>query len=368
MNQLSGPTCGYRVVQVHPLLKCNLKCLHCYSSSGPQQRTSLNLDQLCLAVDVLQAEGFNAVGISGGEPLLYPQLPELLRYIREKGLISTVTTNGTLIDDSRAAMLSRLASVVAVSLDGMPESHNRMRGNRHAFEHMAAGVARLRNAKVPFGFIFTLSLHNLHELGWIADFAVAQRATLLQVHPLEEVGRAKSGSAGHAPDELELARAFIEVARLQKELASVINIQCDVADLEVLRGAPERVYAVASEGAACPTETTMGALSDLIAPIVLEADGTLVPVQHGFSRSYRIADLKNSSLSVQIQTWKRDGYHAFLELSNRVYDKILNSPASDYPFVNWYGQMLQASFESGDLSPSPQGPRTDQLHQACSSP
>jgi hypothetical protein len=295
--------------------------------------------------------------------LLYPFLPDLLAHIRRLGMIATVTTNATLVNDAHAAMLSSRAGIVAVSLDGMPESHNRMRASEHAFERMTTGVRRLRNAKVPFGFIFTLTLHNLHELAWITEFAVGEGAQLLQVHPLEQVGRARDGAAGHAPDNLELARAFLEVARLQERFKSAITLQYDVADVELLRAAPERGYAFGACSAGMAPPAGSGALGDLIAPVVLQADGRLVPLQHGFSRNHQIADIKRGCLREQIQGWKAGGYRAFLDLSNAVYEKIVNLP-SEYPFVNWYGQMLQASFDSPICSSNPGKGSREHRHPA----
>jgi MoaA/NifB/PqqE/SkfB family radical SAM enzyme len=59
----TGPT--YRVVQVHPTRHCNLHCLHCYSSSGPDQHESIPVDLLNGAMtDALNA-GYNAMGSPG---------------------------------------------------------------------------------------------------------------------------------------------------------------------------------------------------------------------------------------------------------------------------------------------------------------
>jgi MoaA/NifB/PqqE/SkfB family radical SAM enzyme len=160
----------------------------------------LPLDRILAALSLLRREGFNAVGVSGGEPLLYGELSTVLQHARKLEMITTVTTNAMLLNDQRAEMLHDGANLVAVSLDGPPDSHNHLRAHPRAFELMTQGVARLRRAGVPFGFIFTLSLHNLHELSWVADYAVAQGASLLQVHPLEEVGRATDHLQGSAPD------------------------------------------------------------------------------------------------------------------------------------------------------------------------
>jgi MoaA/NifB/PqqE/SkfB family radical SAM enzyme len=343
MAQIAGPTCGYRVVQIHPLIKCNLRCRHCYSTSSPKQTLALPLERLCQALDLFHKEGFNAAGISGGEPLLYANLPELLRHIRKLGMIATVTTNGMLVDEPGAAMLHELATLVAVSLDGIPASHNHLRANPHAFERMAKGVGWLKSGRVPFGFIFTLTLHNLHELEWVAKFAVEQGAGLLQIHPLEEVGRAGEQLAGCAPDALELARGFVEVARLQSKYKNVITIQYDAADMELLRKTPERGYAIELCHACGSSEMQDTPLADLVAPVIIEADGAVVPLQYDFSRNWQIGNINSEKLAEEIQAWKKRGFPQFLGLCRSVYDRILQPGFSEYPFVNWYGEMLQTS-------------------------
>ncbi|MGB7623083.1 MAG: radical SAM protein, partial [Terriglobia bacterium] len=318
MAQIAGPTGQYRVIQIHPLLKCNLRCLHCYSISSPEQPQALSVDRILPALELLRREGFNAVGISGGEPLLYAGLPGLLEHARKLGMITTVTTNAMLVNERRAEMLSRGANLVAVSLDGPPETHNLMRAHPRAFELMEAGVDHLKHASIPFGFIFTLTFHNLHELSWIADYAVSRGAGLLQVHPLEEVGRATDELAGSAPDSLELARAFVEVARLQKQYVGRITIQFDVADLEVLCANPERGYAVELPDSCGMGDAQNSRLADLIAPIIIEADGALVPIQYNFSRSYEIGNIHAPCLEEQLATWKEKTFPRFLALCRNV--------------------------------------------------
>jgi len=341
MPQIAGPTRAYRVVQIHPLLKCNLRCLHCYSESSPTGLRSLDAGRLCAALDVLRREGFNGVGLSGGEPLLYADLARLLGHVRGLGMLATVTTNAMLIDADKAAMLRDLTDLVAISVDGSPASHNRLRAHPRAFELMRQGVARLRSAGAPFGFIFTLTVENLHELREVAEFAVAEGAALLQVHPLEEVGRATSALRGAAPDALELARGFIEVARLQQEFAGRLVIQYDVADLDVLSANPERGYAM-EPCDACALAAAGGPLADVIAPIVIEADGAIVPLQYNFSRAFQIASLDGGRLEDQFAVWKRERVEPFLALCRGVYRRLA-ADAPPYPFVNWYGAVLNAS-------------------------
>jgi Fe-coproporphyrin III synthase len=140
------------VLQVHPTRACNLTCRHCYSVSGPAQRTHLDVDVLAEVLRDAVDLGYTRVSFSGGEPLMYPPLRPLLGLARELGLTTSVSTSGTLITVENAEWLGQLVDVLAVSVDGEPESHNRIRGSVNAYEWTERGLRRLgagTSSRVP---------------------------------------------------------------------------------------------------------------------------------------------------------------------------------------------------------------------------
>ena len=145
-----------------------------------------------------------------------------------------MTTNGMLLDGRRLEDLRGRVDVLAISLDGVPAAHDRMRGRAGAFEAMATRLEGVRAAGITFGFIFTLTQHNLDELEWIAQFALEQGASLLQIHPLEEVGRASDLMANRAPDAVEAAFAALATVGLREAVGDRIKVQLDFADADSL--------------------------------------------------------------------------------------------------------------------------------------
>lgn len=127
-------------MQVHATLTCNLRCTHCYSASGPEQRGELDLALHKDALTDAAALGYESVAVSGGEPLAYRSLVPLLEHARVVGLRTLVTTNGTLRDDARATRLRGLVDVLAISVDGPPEIHNRVRASSRAFKQTVRGI------------------------------------------------------------------------------------------------------------------------------------------------------------------------------------------------------------------------------------
>jgi MoaA/NifB/PqqE/SkfB family radical SAM enzyme len=337
----------YRVLQIHPTLRCNLKCPHCYSSSSPEEDGELSLDLLRQSLSDAFAEGYNALGVSGGEPLMFHSLYGVLGHARALGMATTITTNGMLLDKRRLEELHQLVDLIAISLDGVEESHNRMRGNPRAFELMKRRLDDVRQAGVKFGFIFTLTMHNLHELEQVASFAVEQGASLLQVHPLEEVGRAQTLLANSSPDDLELAYAFLECARIKKIYSGKLQLQFDVADRELVRDYPCKVYAGDTEEAGDLSELP---LADLVSTLIVENDGFVVPIQYGFSRAYAIGNLRDNSFRNHAAKWKTDVYPSFRKLCRRVFHRLVNNDQSELPFTNWYGMIMQSSYANEEFA------------------
>ena len=324
-----GPTGTARILQIHPTRRCNLRCLHCYSSSGPEERDALPAALLKEALTDARAEGYSVAGFSGGEPLLYESLGEVLQHARECGMVTTVTSNGMLLDQKRLQMLSGRADLLAISLDGIPESHNRMRGSDRAFEVMEARLEGVRQAGIPFGFIFTLTQQNLHELEPVAAFAKEQGARLLQIHPLEETGRARETLSGFQPDEERSAYALLESLRLQRELGDGLRVHVDLFDRAVLQSRPELVFAED-----IPENTLESPLAELISPLIIQTDGSVVPLQYGFAAKYALGSLYEASLPELAGEWRQRVFPQFRQLSRRVFQESVNPDI--LPFFNWY--------------------------------
>ena len=325
-----GPTGRSRILQIHPTRRCNLRCLHCYSSSGPEEREALPAALLNHTLTEARAEGYTVAGFSGGEPLFYKPLAEVLQHAKEAGMITTVTTNGMLLDEKRLEMLRGRADLIAISLDGIPESHNRMRVSDNAFEVMQGRLEGLRQSGIPFGFIFTLTRQNLHELEPVAAFAKAEGARLLQIHPLEGAGRALDTLSGSQPDEVRAAYAFLETIRLQSIAGEGMRVHLDLFDRNVLQSKPEMVYAEDM-----PEDVMALPLGEIISPLIIQTNGLVVPLQYGFAEKYALGNLYEKGFATMGAEWRQHRLFEFNQLCRRVYSGSVNREAA-LPFFNWY--------------------------------
>lgn len=323
-------------IQVHPSLRCNLACRHCYSVSGPGQAPGLEIRYLLDAISDAAAMGYRVVSVSGGEPLLYDDLPELLSHAKSLGMGTAVTTNGFFSNTKRLTQISSHLDLLAISLDGPPELHNYMRGSRNAFGRLVAGLDHVKKLKVNFGFLHTVTRHTWEHLPWVAEFAAEHCARLLQVHPLELAGRAQTGMGDACTDEETLAKVYLLTAAISARYRDAFSTQLDLLHRDDLTQRPELGCASqysSSEENACPA----GHLSTM----VVEADGTIVPISYGFARRFAICNVKTQHLAAAWLPFLRGRYVEFRQLCRSLFDDL--SRPTGPPLFNWHELVVARS-------------------------
>ena len=87
-----------------------------------------------------------------------------------------------------------------------------------------------------------------------------------------------------------------------------------------------------------------GRLADYANPLVVEADGTVVPYGYGFSRKFAVGSIRDQRLNQLAPDWIRAVYPDFRALCRRVYEEACRP--SDLPFLNWYEMIHLRSLET----------------------
>ena len=128
---------------LHITTRCNLSCSHCYIASPANDDLPLSL--ILRLIDEMQEHHCGSATLSGGEPLLHPEIRTLLDYAAPKIKLQLLT-NGTLIDREWAEFLAQTISSIQISVDGSThETHDAIRGDG-AFERTMRAVECLQNA------------------------------------------------------------------------------------------------------------------------------------------------------------------------------------------------------------------------------
>jgi radical SAM protein with 4Fe4S-binding SPASM domain len=130
---------------------CNLKCTYCYSESGPTKKSALSLEQIVQVLTQARDLGLIWIDFTGGEFFMYRHWHEALKIARALGLIVTLHTNGTTLNERNLAAVQEAGvRCLQVSLDShIPEVHDRMRGVPGALEKTLNGVRMAKEMKLP---------------------------------------------------------------------------------------------------------------------------------------------------------------------------------------------------------------------------
>lgn len=171
--------------------ECNLKCKHCYQDAEKTQAGELSTQEAMSMIDRIALAGFKIMIFSGGEPLLRPDIYDLVAYASEKGLRPVFGSNGTLITEEVATRLKNSgARAMGISLDSLdPLKHDEFRGLENAHMLTLEGIENCKKAGLPFQIHTTVVDWNKNEICEIASFAEDIGAIAHYVFFLIPVGR-----------------------------------------------------------------------------------------------------------------------------------------------------------------------------------
>jgi heme d1 biosynthesis radical SAM protein NirJ len=146
--------------------RCNLTCKHCYSISADTDfPNELSTEQVFAVMDDLKAFGVPVLILSGGEPLLRPDIFEIAHRAKAMGFYTALSTNGTLIDEGNIEQIAEAGfDYLGISIDGIRETHDRFRRKEGAFDASMAALRRCRELGIKVGLRFTMTQDNAAEL------------------------------------------------------------------------------------------------------------------------------------------------------------------------------------------------------------
>ncbi len=147
--------------------KCNLKCSHCYINAAKEElRNELTTKEGKGLMDQISHVSRPLLILSGGEPLLRPDIYELIRYGASKGFRMGLGSNGSLLDDTAARKLSEAGiKTVSISLDSsVPEKHDDFRGVKGSWQKAIQAIEALKQNGVLVQVNTTVTQQNQSEI------------------------------------------------------------------------------------------------------------------------------------------------------------------------------------------------------------
>jgi Fe-coproporphyrin III synthase len=185
-RNLPGPVVIWNLVR-----RCNLRCRHCYAVSADVDFPGeLSTDEVFRVMDDVKAARSPVLILSGGEPLMRPDIFDISRRAKQLGFYTSLSSNGTLIDEEMADRIAEIGyDYVGVSLDGVGAVHDRFRGQDGAFERSLAALRACRDRGVKVGVRFTMTSENHVALPALLDLVEAEGIDKFYLSHLVYAGR-----------------------------------------------------------------------------------------------------------------------------------------------------------------------------------
>lgn len=207
---------------------CNLRCKHCLSDSGKPHPKELNTEKAKRLIDTLEKMKVFNIDFSGGEPLIRPDIFELLEYASQKKMCISLLTNGSLITKE---IIDRLKNTnifyLQLSIDGIERTHDDFRGIKGSYNRTIRAIKLLRDA--DFGVVISSAVtkQNIDEIPKIIDMATDLGVSSYKTTLFMPSGRGKKNI-----DELLLTQQDVKkfnfmMIEKKKEIGNKIDISIE---------------------------------------------------------------------------------------------------------------------------------------------
>ena len=220
LKQLSAPL----NVTIQVTDRCNLLCAHCHRDTKNTSTMSLPMFKK-IVTELRKLHVFN-VNISGGEPLLIPELPQMIAFVSQQGMRVTMSTNGILFTEK---LVNQVYDVglrhVHISLDShLPNKHDAMRGIQGACNRMIQNLPLLQKNGILFTLVTTLIAQSPREYGKTIDRAYLLGASAHKTNTLIPSCPSQAQQANYLQNPAAILPYMAVWKKKRKEFAGKMNV------------------------------------------------------------------------------------------------------------------------------------------------
>ncbi len=212
-------------------LRCNLNCRHCGSDCRADSSIAdMPLEEFLPVLDEVAevtVPSETLVITTGGEPLMRRDLAECGRQITSRGFLWGMVSNGMLLTEQKLQELVDAGlRTIAISLDGLADDHNWMRGNTDSFERAVIAIKALTRCNITWDVITCVNRRNFSTLQMFRDFLIGIGVKDWRLFTVFPSGRAKNN------DEMQLTpteyRKLMEfIVNVRKSGKINLNYSCE---------------------------------------------------------------------------------------------------------------------------------------------
>lgn len=328
--------------------QCNLNCKHCYSNSTAVKKDeTLSTEEAFDLIDQLADFNVPVLLLSGGEPLMRPDLFKLIKKAKSRNLRVVISTNGTLLNEKMVQQLKRLGvSYIGISLDGLEAVNDEFRGKKGAFKAALAGIRICKKYGQKVGLRFTINQENYHQIDPLFELIAEEKIPRICFYHLVYSGRGENIKEAELSDKdkkntidkiINWSQNFIDQGN-PKEILTVDNHTDGVyLYLKTKEKDPEQAKYIYNQLLKSGGNRSGSAIANI------DHKGDVFADQ--FSRFITLGNIRENNFSY---IWK-DQQHKFLnKMRNR--KKYLKGRCASCSFLEICNANLRArAFAAGDL-------------------
>jgi len=243
---------------------CNLSCQHCWLAPKFDEDGSkypvINVDLFRSIIEEAKPLGLENIKLTGGEPLLHPQIKEILKYIADEKIVLRIETNGMLCDEEIAGLIAKCSNVfVSISLDGAtPKIHDSIRGVAGAYSRTIKGIRNLIEVGVNTQIIFSIMRANVHQYEEIIAVAESMGIGSIKYNIIQPTERGLSMQEHEKDVNVE---EYIEIGQRIEALSNQMHIAL-LYDHPIAFRPLHRLADAKRNGGTCGIKQILGVLAD----------------------------------------------------------------------------------------------------------
>jgi len=244
---------------------CNMRCIHCGTAAGQARHDEMSTQESLDLIDELTGLGAKGITLSGGEPLLRKDWPQLAERIRERGARAYLITNGYAVTEETVETFKRVGMTnVGVSFDGTEKTHNFIRQRDDSHARALNAMRLMAEAGIRFEAVSQISKVNLHEMDEIYETLVGIGCPEWRVQMTTVTGRMQKDLV---MDIESYERLIDKILELKKDERMLIDVGENIGyygckGTKLLEGAPYLgCYAGTRVAGICSNGDVKGCLS-----------------------------------------------------------------------------------------------------------
>lgn len=211
-------------------LRCNLACRHCGSDCFVSSKDQdMPLEDFLKALDTIPKQDRLTVVLTGGEPLLRPDIDKIGKEIRHRGYNWSMVSNGFFYtEEMHRRLMGSGMNALTISLDGIGDSHNWMRGNPKSFERALNAISiAAKEKRLDFDVVSCINKRNLPQLEEIFTTLSGLGVKRWRIFTIIPIGRAVQEPDLHLSNE-EMVRLMDFIAEKRKKSSPMeVTFSCE---------------------------------------------------------------------------------------------------------------------------------------------